>query len=124
MKKCRNKDLMELILYAVALGVLLIFAIGPVINKAVDERTVVVTVTDKGIKNEFKMRSRYLVYCKTAEEKTEVFEISDSILKFRFDSSDMYPNIEAGHTYKFTVCGKRMHLLSWYPNIYEYELIK
>ena len=81
------------------------------------------TVIDTGIKNDFK-NGRYLIYCKDVDNETTVLEITDSFLKFRFDSSDVYPNILPGHTYRFTVCGNRVHILSWYPNIYEYELIE
>lgn len=95
---------------------------APAINKVVDEREVVVTVVDKGIKNHNK-NSQYLIYCVDEKDETQVFQVSDSLFQMRFDSSDMYPNITVGKTYKFTICGKRVHFLSWYPNIYQYEEI-
>ena len=42
----------------------------------------------------------------------------------RFNSSDMYAEIEVGKTYKFEVGGSRNELWSWYPNIYKYEEVE
>lgn len=118
----------EVIYFMISIGIILLILLAllaPAVNKVINEREIVVTVMDTGIKNSMK-KSRYLVYCKDTENNNEtiVLEITDSIFKFRFDSSDMYPNIEPGHTYRFTVCGNRVHILSWYPNIYDYELIE
>ena len=80
------------------------------------------TVTDKGIKSVSKSEDMYLVYTKTADG-VEVFQITDSWLAGRFDSSDVYASIEVGKTYKFGVRGERNEFMSWYPNIYEFEEI-
>ena len=82
-------------------------------------RHVEATVTDKGIKRISKS-DVYLVYTKT-DEGVEVFQITDSILAGRFNSADVYASIEVGKTYDFGVRGERNELLSWYPNIYEWE---
>jgi hypothetical protein len=113
----------EIIYLIIALGTIFLILFAPAINKVLNEREIVATVIDTGIKNDFK-NGRYLIYCKDVDNETTVLEITDSFLKFRFDSSDVYPNILPGHTYRFTVCGNRVHILSWYPNIYEYELIE
>lgn len=109
--------------YSLILIVVLFFTIAPAVNKVVDKREVIVTVVDKGIKNHDR-KSQYLIYCIDGNQETQVYQITDSILKMRFDSSDVYPNIIEGKTYKFTVCGKRVHMLSWYPNIYQLEEMK
>lgn len=114
---------MEMVFVSVCFTILIICLLAPAVNKVLNERDVVVTVTDTGIKNTLK-NSRYLVYCKDENNETKVFEITDSIFKFRFDSSDVYPNILPNHTYRFTICGKRVPILSWYPNIYDYEIIE
>lgn len=101
-------------------AVMCLCAIAPAVNKVVDKREVVVTVIDKGIKN-YNKSSYYLIYCTDENQKTQVYQVSDSLFKMRFDSSDVYPNIVIGKTYKFTICGKRLPFLSWYPNIYQYE---
>jgi len=82
-------------------------------------RHVEATVTDKGIKR-INESDVYLVYTKT-DEGVEVFQITDSILAGRFNSADVYASIEVGKTYDFGVRGERNELLSWYPNIYEWD---
>ena len=82
-------------------------------------RHVEATVTDKGIKR-ISESDVYLVYTKT-DEGVEVFQITDSLLAGRFNSADVYASIEVGKTYDFGVRGERNELLSWYPNIYEWE---
>lgn len=49
----------------------------------------------------------------------EVFENTDSILYWKFNSSDFYSEIEKEQTYKFRVYGFRIPFLSWYRNIIE-----
>lgn len=93
------------------------------INKVTNIREVIVTVTDKDIRNNSD-DGKYLVYTVTEDGEIEVFEITDSLFKFRFNSSDVYAGIEVGKTYKFTVGGSRIRLLSWYPNIYSYKVIE
>jgi prepilin-type N-terminal cleavage/methylation domain-containing protein len=76
-------------------------------------RTVVATVTDKGIK-EHNGEDTFFVY---TNETT--FRISDDILEGNFYSSDMYGKIIVGKTYEFTVKGWRNGTFSAYPNIIE-----
>lgn len=75
-------------------------------------------VTEKGIKNQDK-DGKYLIYTKV-NEQVEVFEIEDSFVQGRWNSSDIYAQIKANKTYTFTVVGKRSYFWSWYPNIIEW----
>ena len=84
-------------------------------------RHVEATVTDKGIKR-INESDVYLVYTKT-DEGVEVFQITDSLLAGRFNSADVYASIEVGKTYDFGVRGERNEFLSWYPNIYEWDVV-
>lgn len=52
------------------------------------------------------------------------YEVRDSVVNGRFDSSDMYGRLEKGHTYKVTVIGFRIPMLSWYKNILTAEEIE
>lgn len=88
-------------------------------NKVSNRREITATVTDKQVKNGSK-ESKYLVFTKDASGEIQVFEITDSLLAFRFDSSDVYAGIEIGKTYIFDVGGSRNKFMSWYPNIYGY----
>ena len=56
--------------------------------------------------------SRYLVYT-----DDETFENTDSILFFKFDSSDVYGHLKEGQTYTVKVAGWRWKLTSSYRNI-------
>lgn len=92
-------------------------------NKVNNIRDVTVTVTDKDVKNSHYV-SKYLIFVEDENGLPSTYEITDSLLKGRFDSSDVYAGIKVGNTYTFTVGGSRNEFLSWYPNIYEYELIE
>lgn len=56
--------------------------------------------------------SKYLIFT-----KDETFENTDSIAYFKFNSSDLYGQINKGKTYKAKVAGVRIPFLSWYRNI-------
>ena len=93
------------------------------VNKVIHVREVTITVTDKGIKNQGKS-GKYLIYGKDENGKTMVVEITDSLLNFRFNSSDLYANIEVDKTYKCLIKGYRINIFSIYPNLYKIEEIK
>lgn len=57
-------------------------------------------------------QSYYLVYTDKG-----TFKIGDSIILFRFDSSDLYGSIKADSTYTFRTVGFRSGFLSEYPNV-------
>lgn len=101
----------------------IICAVLEVSNKVTNERTVIATVTDKEVKRAGEDSDKYLVYTELDNGEVAVYEITDSLLKGRFDSSDLYAKIKIGETYKFTICGERIHFLSMYPNIYSAEII-
>lgn len=57
-------------------------------------------------------QSYYLVYTDKG-----TFKVEDSIVLFRFDSSDLYGKIKADSTYTFRTVGFRAGFLSEYPNV-------
>ena len=97
--------------------------ITSVIVGNVDKRTITLTVTDKAVKNSGE-DGKYLVYCKDSEDKVHVMEVTDTLLRVRFTSSDEYAGIEVGKTYEFTVVGKRIPILSMYPNILSHKEVE
>lgn len=113
MKKVKGFTLIELLVIVVILAVVGVI-IGPGILKVCNQRTVTVTVTDKESHRHGEKKDKYLIYTNDT-----TYEITDSLLKWRWDSSDLYGKIEVGATYEFKVGGYRIHLLSTYPNIYE-----
>lgn len=85
-------------------------------SKAYFTRHIVIEVTDKAVKN-----NKYMVYGRTVtnDHLPKSYEITDNILARRYDSSDIYAEIEVGKTYEMIVGGNRVPFMSWYPNIYE-----
>lgn len=62
---------------------------------------------------------KYLVFT-----DSEVFEVTDSLAWFRFDSSDLYGRLEPGKTYRFRVANWRVQPLSWYRNVLSADEVK
>ena len=57
-------------------------------------------------------KSYYLVYTDKG-----TFKVEDSIILFRFNSSDLYGSIKTDSTYTFNTVGFRAGFLSEYPNV-------
>ena len=96
---------------------------GRAVDKGTDFRTEIGIVTDKGTKRNGDT-DKYIVYTISDNGETRIYEVTDSFVAGRFNSSDVYSGIEVGKTYEFTVAGERNGFMSWYPNIYEYKEIK
>jgi hypothetical protein len=56
--------------------------------------------------------SKYLVFTNVT-----TYEVEDSVLFWRWDSSDVYGRLTIGKTYRATLQGWRIPILSMYPNI-------
>lgn len=106
---------------SITLAVIVLFFVGRTFSKAFYTRHIVIEVTDKAVKN-----NKYMVYGKTVdlEHLAKSYEITDSALAGRYDSSDMYGEIEIGKTYEFIVGGNRVSFMSWYPDIYSAVEVK
>lgn len=79
-------------------------------------RTLEITVRSKervGSREE----SKYLVFCKEG-----VFECTDSLSFFKFDSSDTYGSLRPKKKYVVEVAGWRIKNLSYFPNIIKIKL--
>lgn len=82
-----------------------------VVNFSVTRHYSACRVTDKSVQvTKDSSINRVMSTCGT-------FEVSDSILLLRFDSSDLYGSIEVGKTYDFDSRGIRLGIASMYPNI-------
>lgn len=55
---------------------------------------------------------KYMVYAENG-----VYENTDSIWFFKFNSADLYAKIKENKSYSCTTTGWRVQLLSWQPNI-------
>ena len=112
------KDFILFILIAIVV-VVLIF--GEAYLSNCDDRVIThCEVTDKTVK-QHDDDAKYLIFTKVNNEEVQVFEITDSLVQGRWNSSDVYAAIEVGKTYSFEVVGKRIPFFSMYPNIIGYE---
>ena len=77
---------------------------------------VTVTVTDKEriaeLTGEGTTKSKYLIFTDSG-----TFENTDTMLFWKFNSSDIYGSIKVNQTYTFTVVGWRIPFFSSYQNI-------
>ena len=106
---------------SIAIAVIVLLIVGRTFSKAFYTRHIVIEVTEKAVKN-----NKYMVYGKTVdpEHLAKSYEITDSALAGRYDSSDMYGEIEIGKTYEFIVGGNRVPFMSWCPDIYSAVEVK
>ena len=111
------------VIFIIAIVIVLGVGIYRPFNKVSDMRDVTVTVTDKTVKNDGD-DGKYLIFTEDKDGNIATFEITDSLIAGRFNSSDVYAAIKVGNTYTFTVGGSRNEFMSWYPNIYEYKLVE
>ena len=79
-------------------------------------KTYTATVTDKFVKN-YEENSTYLVATELEDGTTRVFSVEDTLIKWRWNSSDVYAQIKVGKTYKFEVIGWRIGFFSKYENV-------
>lgn len=103
-------------------GVIFLLFFGSLAIFGYVKSTVQDTVSDTVVKTERVQdgdSSKYIIY-----GRNEVYEDVDTFWFGKFNSSDFYRDIQAGHSYQFTVVGWRVPFLSWYRNIVKYEEIK
>lgn len=81
-----------------------------------------ITVTDKDRINK-KEKSKYLVWGDNENGESLVFENTDKLIRFKFNSSNIQGELKVGETYEITVVGVRFSLFSWYENIIKVEKI-
>jgi len=77
-------------------------------------RSVHVLVQDKERVCDAQRSCKYLIFTDKG-----TFENTDSLLRGKFDSSDVYGRIQKGQQYDFTAQGFRQPVFSMYPNIIE-----
>lgn len=63
--------------------------------------------------------SRYMVFC-----DEEVLENTDALFHLKFNSADIYRDIEEGQKYDMKVYGWRVPFLSWNRNVLEIQPIE
>lgn len=85
-----------------------------------NEQTVECEIKDKWIKRPSGSNDEiYLVNCGGT-----TYKISDLLWKGKFNSADIYGNLEIGKTYEITTTGYRWGYFSEYQNINSYKLLE
>lgn len=82
------------------------------------EETIGITVKDKYIKRSSD-DDIYLV----VGDNGETYKIEDLLFKGKFNSTDLYNQLEIGNKYKITVTGLRLQYFSMYKNINKIEKV-
>lgn len=92
-------------------GVLLLFLLPLMyVYGTQQDRTVTVNKSERIVESDGS--ARYLVFA-----KEEVFQNKDSFLRLKFNSSDVYNQLENGKSYTCDTYGWRIPFFSVYPNI-------
>ncbi len=84
------------------------------------------TVTNQYIKRNGWGRTAkdtFFVVIQKNDGEKEIFENSDSLFQWKWNSSDFQQELEIGKTYTFKVYGYRVPFLSWFRNIYSFEIL-
>ena len=106
------------------IGILLIIVIAVLlitypVSYAFTSGEETITIKDKWVKYHGN-DAKYLV----SSEDGQVFEITDSIIRWRFDSSNLYADIDVGNSYDIETQGWRFAFMSDYKNILEAEIVR
>ena len=78
----------------------------------VDHRERVISRTSEG-----RSSARYMIWAEYSNGTTEVFENTDSLLSFKFNSADLYGRMREGYLCHATVNGYRVPFMSMNRNI-------
>jgi Protein of unknown function (DUF1523) len=76
-------------------------------------------VTTESTRKENKVESTYLIYTDQG-----VFRNDDAGWFMKYNSSDVYGNLDVGKRYRFKVYGWRIPFFSMYPNLVRAEEVK
>lgn len=122
-KKMKSENGAIEIVFSIIVGIIILGIIGVAIYFGTVEyqnkETIEITVKDKYIKRNGDT-DLYLV----ASEEGETYKIQDLLFKGKFNSTDLYNELEVGKKYKITTTGIRLQYFSMYKNINKIEEIE
>jgi hypothetical protein len=103
----------DFVLWATIASMVAVILLPIIIGLSIYTHTETGTFTVKGKENVIQNKSsKYLVYTDVT-----TYEITDSWIHWRWDSSDVYGNMQVGKTYTATLQGYRVPFLSMYQNV-------
>lgn len=84
-----------------------------------NKQEIEIIIKDKYVKNGNgkNSSSKYLV----VDTENNTYQITDLFFKGKFNSTDLYNQLEINKKYKIETTGKRIHYFSIYPNINKIE---
>lgn len=109
----------RVIMALVIIGLIAVLSIGTSFN----DHTYTITVTDKERINK-NDDSYYLIFTEKQDGDTLVLKNEDNLFRGKFNSSDVYAQMDVGCAYEVTVVGFRFPLISMYENIIKIEPIE
>lgn len=65
--------------------------------------------------------SKYMIWGVDEMGEQHVYENTDELFRWKFNSSDLYGDIQEGQTYELNLIGQRFPFFSWYENILSCE---
>lgn len=83
------------------------------------ESNITATVTDKEMTN-----NHNFIYITTADGEEKVLDNQNILFRFKFNSAEIYGDLEVGSTYEFSIVGMRSQFLGMYENIIGYTLVE
>ena len=117
----RTKTPLMLIIMLITILVMIVIIFFNVFSSFNDHKYVV-TVTDKD-RITYDGNSKYLVFADGENGESLVFENTDTVIRLKWDSSNIQGSLHEGETYEITVIGYRIPFMSKYENIIEVEEI-
>lgn len=106
----RDKFIVTFYLLIVLLGFGFIF--GTITIGYTNNEVIEITIKDKYVKNGSKS-GEYLI----VDSNNNTYQVTDLLFKGKFNSTDIYNQLEIGKTYRVEISGKRIHIFSMYQNI-------
>ncbi len=110
MNKKGSLEIVGLILLIVVISIFFIYNIAYAFTSGNET----ITIKEKWVKYK-NQDAKYLV----SSTDDQVFQITDTWVRWRFDSSNLYAKLEVNNTYHIKTQGWRFPLLSDYKNILE-----
>ena len=88
------------------------FIFGGITIGYTNNEVIEITIKDKYVKNGSKS-GKYLI----VDSNNNAYQVTDLFFKGKFNSTDIYNQLEIGKTYRVEISGKRIHIFSMYQNI-------
>ena len=116
----RENKMFRVAVILIAIIFLFIISFDIICNFNDTEYTITVTGKERIVEDS---SSKYLVFSEDIHGNVFVFENTDCLLRWKWDSSNIQGQLKEGNTYKIVVVGFRVPFLSMYQNIIKIEEI-